>query len=68
MLNAKLKPGMTLLHVIAMTRALGVQQSPKDEQPEVFVWTDGSLSNVSCTFVGGKLSHHELFRPQATEA
>ena len=68
MLNAKLKPGMTLLHVIAMTRALGVQQSPKDEQPEVFVWTDGSLSKVSCTFVGGKLSHHELFRPQATEA
>ena len=64
MLNAKLKPGMTLLHVIAMTRALGVQQSPKDEQPEVFVWTDGSLSNVSCTFVGGKLSHYELFRPQ----
>ncbi|MBC7608620.1 MAG: glycerate kinase [Polaromonas sp.] len=67
MLNAKLKPGATLLHVIAMTRALGELRSPKGEQPEVFVWTDGSKSYVTCTFVGGKLSHHELFRPQVPE-
>ncbi len=64
MLNAKLKPGMTLLHVVAMTRALGELRSAKDAQPEVFRWTDGSASHVSCTFVGGKLAHHELFRPQ----
>jgi hypothetical protein len=64
MLNAKLKPGMTLMHVVAMTRALGRLTSVKDQQPEVFVWADGSHSQVSCTFVGGKLSHHELFRPQ----
>ncbi len=63
MLNAKLKPGATLLHVIAMTRALGALQSAKGEQPEVFRWTDGSESHVTCTFVGGKLSHHELVRP-----
>jgi hypothetical protein len=68
MLNAKLKPGATLLHVIAMTRALGALQSAKGEQPEVFRWTDGSQSHVTCTFVGGKLSHHELFRPEAAEA
>ena len=68
MLNAKLKPGMTLMHVVAMTRALGALQSPKGEQPEVFVWTDGSQSHVTCTFVGGKLSHHELFRPAPAEA
>ena len=30
MLNAKLKPGMTLLHVIAMTRSLGQPLSEKD--------------------------------------
>ena len=65
MLNAKLKPGATLLHVIAMTRALGALKSAKGEQPEVFRWTDGSQSHVTCTFVGGKLSHHELFRPEA---
>ena len=67
MLNAKLKPGMTLLHVVAMTRALGAQQSPKAEQPEVFRWTDGSESCVTCTFVSGKLSHYELFRPEVLE-
>ena len=65
MLNAKLKPGMTLMHVIAMTRALGQQQSEKDVQPEIFRWTDGSDSQVTCTFAGGKLAHHELFRPTA---
>ena len=63
MLNAKLKPGMTLLHVVAMTRSLGQLKSVKDQQPEVYVWKDGSESVVTCTFAGGKLSHHELLRP-----
>ena len=63
MLNAKLKPGVTLMHVIAMTRALGQLQSEKDVQPEVFRWTDGTQSHVTCTFVGGKLQTHALFRP-----
>ncbi|CAN5539023.1 hypothetical protein BH10PSE16_BH10PSE16_30060 [soil metagenome] len=67
MLNAKLKPGMTLMHVIAMTRALGQLQSDKDAQPEVFRWTDGTDSHVTCTFVGGKLAHHALFRPAETD-
>lgn len=68
MLNAKLRPGMTLLHVVAMTRALGQLQSAKDEQPEIFRWTDGSESHVTCTFVGGKLAHHELFRPAPADS
>jgi len=63
MLNAKLKPGATLLHVVAMTRALGLLKSVKDEQPEVFEWKDASESVVTCTFVGGKLMQHELVRP-----
>ena len=66
MLNAKLKPGATLLHVVAMTRALGLLTSAKGEQPEVFEWKDGGKSTVTCTFVGGKLAHHELFRPADT--
>ena len=66
MLNAKLRPGATLLHVIAMTRALGALQSAKGEQPEVFRWTDGSESHVTCTFVGCKLSHHVLVRPDVS--
>ncbi len=63
MLNAKLRKGMTLMHVIAMTRSLGALQTPKDEQPEVFHWTDNGQSTVACTFVGGKLQAWTLTRP-----
>ncbi len=64
MLNARLKKGMTLMHVIAMTKSLGSLQTPKDEQPEVFQWTDSGESTVSCTFVGGKLQAWALKRPE----
>jgi hypothetical protein len=64
MLNAKLRPGVNLLHVMAMTRALGEQVSPKDQQPEVYRWTDGTNSHVTCEFRQGKLVKWELFRPQ----
>ena len=63
MLNAKLKPGATLMHVVAMTRALGLLKSARDAQPEVFEWKDAGESVVTCTFVGGKLFHHVLVRP-----
>jgi hypothetical protein len=68
MLNAKLRPGVNLLHVMAMTRAVGEQLSPKETQPEVYRWTDGSASSVTCEFVKGKLVKWELFRPQAADA
>ena len=68
MLNAKLKPKASLLHVIAMTRALGELRSPKDTQPEVFRWTDGSDSYVDCIFSNGKLASHSLTRPAARSA
>ena len=64
MLNAKLKKGVTLMHVIAMTRSLGLLQTEKDTQPEVFTWTDTSQSVVTCTFVGGKLTEWALHRPE----
>jgi len=65
MLNAKLRPGVNLMHVMAMTRALGEQVSPKETQPEVYRWSDGSGSHVTCEFLRGKLVKWELFRPQA---
>lgn len=65
MLHVKLKPGMTLMHVIAMTRALGELRSEKEAQPEVYRWTDGTGSWVECTFVGGRLSAHQMYRPPA---
>ncbi len=64
MLNAKLKPGVTLLHVTAMTKSLGALQSVKDAQPEVYRWADTAGSHVTCTFVGGKLTTYQLWRPQ----
>ncbi|MFM2274821.1 MAG: hypothetical protein RL211_693 [Pseudomonadota bacterium] len=63
MFNAKLRSGVTLLHVVAMTKALGELISPQDEQPEMFRWTDGTQSFVTCEFVGGKLVRWELVRP-----
>ena len=63
MLNAKLQKGKTLMHVIAMTKALGELLSVKDVQPEMFRWTDGTQSHVTCTFLGGKLQSWVLVRP-----
>ena len=63
MLNAKLNAGVTLLHVVAMTKALGELRSVPDQQPELFRWTDGTQSHVTCEFLGGKLKKWELVRP-----
>ena len=67
MLNAKLKPGVTLLHVVAMTRALGELKSVKDQQPELYRWTDGTESHVTCEFFGGKLVKWAMVRPAQAE-
>ncbi|WP_027477353.1 hypothetical protein [Curvibacter gracilis] len=67
MLNAKLRPGVAMLHVLALTRALGEQLSPKDEQPEIFRWTDGSKSHVTAEFLNGKLVKWTLYRPPVSE-
>ena len=63
MLNAKLKPGVNLLHVMAMTQALGERLSPGGAQPEIYRWTDGGASSVTCEFAGGRLVKWTLARP-----
>ncbi len=68
MLNAKLQKGKTLLHVTAMTKSLGEKLSAKDIQPEVYRWADTGGSHVTCTFMGGKLTQFELWRPSMDEA
>jgi hypothetical protein len=65
MLNAKLKTGQTLMHVIALTRSLGKPESEKDAQPEIFIWKDGTDSTVRCEFLHGRLQQWELSRPKA---
>ncbi len=67
MLNAKLKPGVNLMHVMAMTRALGEQLSAEGQEPEVYRWTDGTKSHVTCKFFNGRLASWELVRPAPGE-
>ena len=67
MLNAKLRPGVNLLHVVAMTRSLGELLTPEGQDPERFRWTDGGKSFVEVEFVNGRVVKWELTRPQVTE-
>lgn len=64
MLHAKLKPGVTLLHVLALTRALGQRESSPDEQPEIYLWRDTSGAQVRCIFEQGRLQSWNLSRPR----
>jgi hypothetical protein len=68
MLNVKLKKGVNLMHVIAMTKSLGVRLSEENAQPEIFKWTDPGDSFVVCTFKAGKLQGWEMTRPLQEEA
>ena len=67
MLNAKLKTGVNLMHVIALTRSLGELTTPKDQQPEVYRWRDNSQSVVTCVFQDGRLHSWALERPSGAE-
>lgn len=63
MFNAKLRPGVNLVHVIALTRSLGERLSAEGEEPERFRWTDSGGSSVTVTLRGGKVLAWELQRP-----
>jgi hypothetical protein len=67
MLNAKLKKGLALLHVVALTRSLGERLSPEGAQPETYRWTDPGESSVTAEFDAGKLVHWRLDRPATAE-
>jgi hypothetical protein len=68
MFNAKLKKGVNLMHVIAMTKSLGERLSEENVQPEIFKWTDTGDSFVVCTFKDGKLTSWEMSRPADPDA
>lgn len=65
MLNAKLRAGAPLIHVIGLTRALGQLRSAQGDPIEVYRWTDAGLSWVEAEFAGGKLQRWKLHRPVA---
>lgn len=64
MLNVKLKPKVPLIHVVALTRSLGQRLSHEGQEPEIYRWTDGSQSHVTCEFAGGRLVTWKLYRPE----
>ncbi|OJV70878.1 MAG: glycerate kinase [Burkholderiales bacterium 64-34] len=68
MLNARLAEGVNLMHVVAMTQALGELLSPEGADPEVYRWTDGTQSHVTCEFRRGKLAKWTLVRPEGEAA
>ena len=68
MLNARLAEGVNLMHVVAMTQALGELLSPEGADPEVYRWTDGTQSHVTCEFRHGKLVKWMLVRPEGEAA
>ena len=67
MLNAKLRTGVNLLHVVAMTRSLGERLSAEGEEPESWRWTDNGGSTVTVTLKSGRVTAWELQRPPAPE-
>lgn len=67
MLNARLAEGVNLMHVVAMTQALGELLSAEGVDPEIYRWTDGTRSHVTCEFRKGKLVKWALERPEADD-
>ena len=62
-LNARLRSGLPLLQVLALTRALGKALTPPGTQPERFGWTDAGGAKVICEFGSGRLTGWQLVRP-----
>jgi hypothetical protein len=60
MLHAKLKPGMTLMQVLSLTRSLGRKVG---DHPERFEWVDASDSSVVVTVQRGRCVSWTLKRP-----
>jgi uncharacterized protein (DUF58 family) len=59
MLHTRLKPGLRLIDVIAMTRSLGERVS---ETPEVWRWRDDGGATLILQFEGARLAQWRLER------
>jgi hypothetical protein len=68
MLNAKLKVGMPMIHVLALTRSLGELKSEAGAQPELYRWCDNGDSHVDCQFQDGRVTTWMMHRPAERQA
>jgi hypothetical protein len=64
MLQARLRCGMRLAEVIALTRSLGRKVA---DDPETFAWRDGGGTEVVAEFRDGRLGAWRLERDAAPE-
>jgi hypothetical protein len=65
MLNARLKPGLTLARVLALTGSLGIRvETGAEDDDEVWRWEDAGGVRSSLTFRDGRLVRWELRRPE----
>lgn len=63
MLQAKLRPGMSMLQVIGLTKSLGRKLDTGDaKDQDDWAWSDEGHSTVRLCFVRGKLARFELER------
>jgi len=60
MLHAKLRPGLTMLQVIALTGSLGRKLGEGEDD---WAWSDEGGSGVRLHFTRGRLASFELERP-----
>jgi len=63
MLNAKLKPGMTMLEILQLTKSLGKEHP---NVPDTWEWQDQGGVTVTVTLPGGKLQSWHLTRPESS--
>lgn len=63
MLNSRLQPGQRLLHVLALTRALGERLTEPGADPETYRWRDPGQASVTAEFRRGRLARWQLQRP-----
>jgi hypothetical protein len=62
MLNAKLRRGLPMMQVVALTRSLGKRIA---EQPETWAWADASGAELRVVFDNGRCTRWQLTRPEA---
>jgi hypothetical protein len=64
MLHSRLRVGLTLVQVVALTRSLGRKEAA---DPETWSWADGGGASVNLVFVAGKLRSWSLQRAEVPD-
>ena len=65
MLQSRLRPGLSLLQILAMTRSLGRKVA---DDPQTFVWCDGGGDAVRVELRRGRLASSRIERAESASA